>query len=65
MLLLLLLLVLLHEVVQVDFKLKLEEPFSNIVHMYNISMHEVYAMMNSRGITHLLSGPCAVDFAVM
>ena len=37
-----------HEVVQVDFNLKLEEPSSNIVHLSNIYMHEIYAMMNSR-----------------
>ena len=37
-----------HEVVQVDFKLKLEEPSSNIVHLSNIYMHEIYAMINSR-----------------
>jgi len=32
------------EVVQVDFKLKLEEPSSNIVHLSNISMHEIHAI---------------------
>jgi len=44
-----------HEVVQVDFKLKLEEPSSNIVHLSNIYMHEIHAM----------SGSCAMAFAVM
>ena len=39
------------EVVQVDFKLKLEEPSSNIVYLSNIYMHKIYAMMNSMGIS--------------